>query len=317
MRIEYLREFVVFSQELNVSKSARALSISQSTLSRHLIEMEREVGFDLIDRRAGYSLTSAGVQFLADAEAIVSLYDASVKLCRDKANIAEKTIVLQDYGGHPDVSARLSSLIGRFNGEGRSMTIEWRRYHGYDLAEAMLAGEIDVGQTVVHESVWDDVVKGYAAKGITVIRLYEEGIVYWMKADDPFVERGSARLSELKDYAMVMPFGNMYNPMRNAMKDLFLSRRLPPIFSYIKTWSVSDVSFARGERMACVLPPSAKLDLSLRYRSDMGFVDVSDVRGGFYTCVLFRENEEKEQVNAFRDFVLEEVSGISNRWFEQ
>ena len=43
MKIEVLREFIEFSSHLNVSSVARTLHMSQSSLSRHLIEMEKEL----------------------------------------------------------------------------------------------------------------------------------------------------------------------------------------------------------------------------------------------------------------------------------
>ena len=303
MRIETLREFTVYARELNVSRAARKLNIAQSTLSRHLIDMERELGFKIIDRDTGNGLTAAGMSFLSCAEQILLLYETNVRACKDLARVSERTIIVQEYGGHPDVSAHLSSLVGQFNGIESDCTIEWKRFSGYDLAEALLEGELDVGQTVIHESVWEQTSDELSELGIDALVLHEEGIVYWMKADLEAAQLGEATLEKLCDFAIAMPLGKVYNPMRDAMSDLFESRGLMPLFSYGKTWSVSDMALAEGYKVACALPPDAKEDPSLKLRDDMAFVDITDVRDGFLTCLLFRQDEEKEQVRAFRKFV--------------
>ena len=63
MRTEYLREFVVFSRYLSFTDAAKELFIAQSTLSTHIAALESDVGFSLIDRKAGNRLTDKGARF--------------------------------------------------------------------------------------------------------------------------------------------------------------------------------------------------------------------------------------------------------------
>ena len=44
MEMGYLREFIVFSSHMNVSKAARALHVSQPTLSHHIQALEKYFG---------------------------------------------------------------------------------------------------------------------------------------------------------------------------------------------------------------------------------------------------------------------------------
>lgn len=61
MTTERLLEFLVLSQTLSYSKAAKKLFMTQSTLSRHIIEMEKELGVRLLERSThAVSLTSAG-----------------------------------------------------------------------------------------------------------------------------------------------------------------------------------------------------------------------------------------------------------------
>lgn len=305
VRIEYLREFMVYARVLNVSLAAMKLNMSQSTLSRHLQEMERALGFELVDRTRRSGLTPAGMAFLSDAEHIVRSYDAAIERCAAMSQRTQQVIVLQEYGGHPDVSVRLSSLIGHFSGEDDCVEVEWRRYSGYDLGEALIDETLDVAQTVLFADRLDDERACLDDRGIELIPLYRESIVYWMNADEPYAQEGHAKLEDLAAYAIAMPIGKVFNPMRDAVSDLFASRGLVPSFVYGKTWSISDMPLGTMGKVACVVPPQSQWDAALASRADMAFVEVEDVGDEFVTCLLLRKYETKKAVIAFREYLLD------------
>ena len=76
MRIEYMREFVAIHDEGNFSRAARSLFMTQPALSRHMQELERELGVRLIDRdRHSVSLTEAGERAYKGFRQILRSYD--------------------------------------------------------------------------------------------------------------------------------------------------------------------------------------------------------------------------------------------------
>ena len=50
MKISVLREFLYLSEELNYSATARHFFINQSALSRHIMDLEAELGCSLFVR---------------------------------------------------------------------------------------------------------------------------------------------------------------------------------------------------------------------------------------------------------------------------
>lgn len=61
MKTERLYEFTVLARTLNYSRAAKALFISQSVLSKHIMELEKETGHKLIERNShNVALTEAG-----------------------------------------------------------------------------------------------------------------------------------------------------------------------------------------------------------------------------------------------------------------
>lgn len=76
MDIEHFREFVAIGGSPSIQSAARKLFMAPSTLSKHLLQMEEEVGLPLAIRDASsMKLTAAGTRFLENAIAIVTLYD--------------------------------------------------------------------------------------------------------------------------------------------------------------------------------------------------------------------------------------------------
>jgi LysR family transcriptional regulator, benzoate and cis,cis-muconate-responsive activator of ben and cat genes len=76
VNIDKLRMFVAVAENLNFTKAADSMYISQPTLSRHIADLERILGAALLERNTrSVSLTPLGKQFLIEARQIVNKYD--------------------------------------------------------------------------------------------------------------------------------------------------------------------------------------------------------------------------------------------------
>lgn len=77
MRIQHMREFVTIHDEGNFSRAARSLYMTQPALSRHVKELERELGVRLIDRdRHSVRFTEQGMSAYKSFRKILRTYDA-------------------------------------------------------------------------------------------------------------------------------------------------------------------------------------------------------------------------------------------------
>ena len=75
MDIEQLKYFQAITEHKTFLEAADEMSISQSSLSRHLIKLESELGVNLIDRsKRSASLTEAGKIFAKDVEILLAQY---------------------------------------------------------------------------------------------------------------------------------------------------------------------------------------------------------------------------------------------------
>ncbi len=106
-RLTVMRSFVSVTKSRNFSQAARALGISGSLVSRHVAELERDLGIRLVNRTARtVSLTEAGTRYAEFAARIVDEIDreeAALRGMRDKAEgplaiISPKWIGSNDVG---------------------------------------------------------------------------------------------------------------------------------------------------------------------------------------------------------------------------
>lgn len=83
MTTEKLFEFSILAQTLNFSRAAQKLFISQSVLSRHIAELEKELGVSLLDRSTrSVKLTEAGRILTRYADTITQKSDLALSRLR-------------------------------------------------------------------------------------------------------------------------------------------------------------------------------------------------------------------------------------------
>lgn len=75
MTLDLLREYIVFAKHLNFSRAAAELSMTQSTLSKHVAALEKELGFLVVERGRELRFTAQGKAFLESAQKVVHLCD--------------------------------------------------------------------------------------------------------------------------------------------------------------------------------------------------------------------------------------------------
>jgi len=83
MELRHLRYFVVLAKELNFRRAAEILRVASPSLSRQIKDLEHELEVRLFDRNTKtVKLTSAGVVFLEQAEALLTKANEAVAAVR-------------------------------------------------------------------------------------------------------------------------------------------------------------------------------------------------------------------------------------------
>lgn len=95
MELRHLKYFVAVAEELNFSRAAERLFISQPALSRQVKNLEKELGVVLFLRQSdGLTLTEAGQFFLKQAKDILSVSNLAVQNLKDHYSNRDEPLVI-------------------------------------------------------------------------------------------------------------------------------------------------------------------------------------------------------------------------------
>lgn len=118
MNTNRLYEFLVLSKTLSFSKAAESLYISQSVLTKHIKEMENEMGVELFSRSThGVSLTEAGRTLSREAPELINKCDSAMRRLRSRNVPAQESIKIGiglefSYSGH--IHKFLTGFLDRY-----------------------------------------------------------------------------------------------------------------------------------------------------------------------------------------------------------
>ncbi len=91
MELRVLNYFVATSQELNMTKAAQKLLVSQPALSRQIADLEDELGVKLFNRQPRHlTLTPSGQYLLEQAKEILTL------TAKTKSNLQSSAVISGD-----------------------------------------------------------------------------------------------------------------------------------------------------------------------------------------------------------------------------
>ena len=100
MEISYLKEFVVLAQTGNFLEAADILYSSQSTLTKHIQSMEKELGVPLFNRTTRkVSISKYGQLLLPFAQQITELQDKYIATLQSNLEIDQDTLTLGSIYG--------------------------------------------------------------------------------------------------------------------------------------------------------------------------------------------------------------------------
>ena len=215
MELRTLRYFLAVAQEENITRAADILHLTQPTLSRQMMDLEKELGATLMLRgKHGLTLTDDGAFFRQRAEEIVELADRLEQLFAQRnADISG----LISIGAAESVGSRLfAKLIKVFSDKYPLVQFHLYNETADNIKDRLDKGLVDVGLLLepVDTSKYD------------FIRLSQKetwGIL--MRDDHPLADRQFITPEEIAAYPLILPLrerarAEILNWLKREEKDL-------------------------------------------------------------------------------------------------
>jgi DNA-binding transcriptional LysR family regulator len=193
METDRIVEATVLSEELNFRKAASRLAISQSSLSRHIDDLEVRVGFRLFVRdRHTVRLTPEGLRFLNEVADLPERVDQAIDSARSRPRSTGGSVVRLSYGRYRGAELVEQTLLAA-RGEGGPLEIDLVQSGSAQSTDDLLSDESDLA--LVRPPVPFD------ALGSRV--LLEELLGAVMCEDDPLAASPSITVAELAEQPFI------------------------------------------------------------------------------------------------------------------
>ena len=144
MTFRQLETFLAVARAKNFTRAAEALHVSQSTLSQHVLELERELGVRLFDRLGrAVTLTEAG-RLLEEQATRIGAAVAGARRTIDELKGLERGSLVIGASTTPGIYV-LPSVIGTFRRRYPGIDVSLRIGNSRVIEERIRADEADLG----------------------------------------------------------------------------------------------------------------------------------------------------------------------------
>jgi DNA-binding transcriptional LysR family regulator len=192
MDVRQLKSFIAVAEELNFSRAASRLNISQPSLSQQIRVLEATVKVPLVWRTSRQvELTAAGAAFLVEARSTLRQMDAAVAAAKARAALASRNLRF----GFVDsaIYGILPPLIRAYRDRYPEVHLQLREMTSLQQIEALNGGELDVG--VLYPET--------AAANLVFKQLRRERILLAMPFGHPLAKRTTVPLRLLDGEPLV------------------------------------------------------------------------------------------------------------------
>lgn len=202
MDIQILREFADLAYTLNFGKTAERMYVGQSTLSKHIMSLEKELGTQLFIRtKQGVKLTATGENILPKIKNVLENYEDAINIIRHEKGELRGSLRI----GFLDSAVRtlLTSSINKYRKLYPYMVLSLESCQVGDLADAFKNNAIDVALTILFPN-------SVLPPDTSFATLYEDGISAVLPPDHPLLKQEEILFDDLLRYPITLPSPQMY-----------------------------------------------------------------------------------------------------------
>lgn len=186
---------VTLAEELNFTRAAERLKITQPALSKQIVELENRVGFAVFKRdQKRVGLTEAGQVFVRGCRDALAIIEKAVRLARTSHDQVQPLITV---GHSPYVDpALVAGVVGTHLPLYPNLRLRIESMFALDLAHSVLAAELDLA--IITEPSENP--------HLTLVQLASVPLCIAMQADHPATKRRSVSIEEFGDVGwMIFP----------------------------------------------------------------------------------------------------------------
>ena len=286
MELRHQRYFVTAAEELNFSRAAARLRVSQPPLSRQIRNLEDEIGAPLFDRgKRKLQLTPAGDLFLREAKEILAQSERAVRLTRavGKGKSGELTIGFLSPLGGIFLPPALRTLLQRYPLVDVSVVEMAPRKQ----LDALLAHRIDLGIVPAMEARFE--------KELAVEPVAKVALLAALPPGHRLTALRKVSLRELANEPLVVFKRSSAPALHDWIRDLCRAKGFEP-----KIGRQCDQAQAILDTVASGIGASIVPAPFQRYRCEVAFRPLAPMPPKAELCMAWRRRDTSEVLGALR-----------------
>ena len=300
--LDYSREFVVLASHLNFTTAAKELHISQPGLSRHIAELEKEVGFTLVFRNP-VKLTAAGKSYLHGIMPVIESLDHVLAESRAIAKSAKARVSIRKPAleGHATQIALKAIAMAKEADCLAEFVLEGDRK--LSTLEAIVLGEADVG------FVYDYYENEDLPEGVSCELLSEEPFHMWVHRDNPLAVKEPLYFADFKDLNLICSANRRCEDWNSGVRNVYRRHGMEPRY---RVKDLDDLSgFLRELQVdETLMTSSVMAPFTLLSPSIVDRVPQGDMALTFPTSVAYR-TDGGEELMRFVQFCKQAAKDLS------
>lgn len=225
MDIQDIRAFLDVVSYASISEAARKRFVSQQTLSRRISQLEKEVGYRLLDRSIPITPTPAGRIFLRESGKVISAYDELIRATRSVGARPVSSVRVKSFG-NSSFTMLFASTISHLSSTHPDVSIEYVTKNVEDI-ELIRAGQLDIG--FVRDVEKDGVSSYHRADDMTYRRLASLTfpLTFAVHDNHPLTRLKQPTLRDIASYRISLSTANNHGALPLAILRLFRDECLP------------------------------------------------------------------------------------------
>lgn len=286
MELRHLRYFVAAAEELNFSRAAARLRVSQPPLSRQIRDLEEEIGAPLFDRtRQHVQLTPAGASFLEQAKQILAQADRAVRLAKavSQGKCGQLTLAFLSPLGGVVLPAALRIFRQKFPLVEVTLTEMVPRRQ----VKALLEGLIDIGIMPRDEARFE--------KDLALEAVVEVGMIAALPPEHALTMLRKVPLQKLAGEPLVFFKRSSAPALHDWIRDLCRARGFEPNIG-----RQCDQAQAMLDSVASGIGVAIVPEFFRRYQSEVAFRPLGPHAPKTELCTVWRRRDRSEALQSLR-----------------
>lgn len=313
MDTKLLHEFVVLAERLSFSTTARLLNMSQSSLSRHIIQLEKYYDTQLFFRGDKMTLTYAGQVLLEELTDLFAVEERIKQKIKEAKSHYQGTISIEDYEFSQEVRNFFLLSINQFRKDNPDVLFEFRRVkQNLTIADSIAEGYFDVGLLVNSGSKDSDIEKPEGLQVIPLRHLASRIMVYAHNSLLPENESDAVSITHFSDALFLLPLKPEYASFRRNLTDICESNGFTPKFLMKEIHTYEQLAMFDMDGSVQIVREGDVNEVSSPFMMNPN-CGIRSLREEYYAVpyLLVKEDAQSEVVCAFANYLKELATKLS------